>query len=99
MSVAVITYDGTVSDLDRLSKVEQERGSLSGEQKARAIDGIVVDFPCEVAGVQRGCQIRNRHRQDRSKSLLGNFIEGEGLLDDFLCRIHLACRSPKQLDI
>ena len=95
----VITYNGTVSDLDRLSKVEQERGSLSREQKARAVNGVVVDLPCEVAGVQRGCQIRNNTGKTEVESLLGNFIEGEGLLDHFLSRIYLASRSPKQLDI
>lgn len=84
-----MTYDGTVSDLDRLSKVEEERGSLSGEQKARAID-VVVDFPCEVAGVQRGCQIRNDTGKTEVEGLLGNIVEGEGLLDDFLYRNHLA---------
>lgn len=84
-----MTYDGTVSDLDRLSKVEEERGRLSGEQKARAID-VVVDFPCEVAGVQRGCQIRNDTGKTEVEGLLGNIVEGEGLLDDFLYRNHLA---------
>lgn len=75
--------------------MEQERSSLSGEQKARSIDDVVVDFPCEVAGVQRSCQIRNDTGKTEVESLLGNFIEGEGLLDDFLCRNYLACRSTK----
>lgn len=83
-----MTYNGTVSDLDRLSEVEQERSSLSGEQKARAMDDVVVDFPCEVAGVQRGCQVRNDTGKTEIESLLGNFIEGEGILDDFLYRFY-----------
>jgi hypothetical protein len=83
-----MTYNGTVSDLDRLSEVEQERSSLSGEQKARAMDDVVVDFPCEVAGVQRGCQVRDDTGKTEVESLLGNFIEGEGILDDFLYRFH-----------
>lgn len=78
--------------------MEQERSSLSGEQKARAMDGVVVDFPCEVAGVQRGCQVRNDTGKTEVESLLGNFIEGEGILDDFLYQ-SLSIPHPKQLDI
>lgn len=75
--------------------MEEERGSLSREQKARAIDDVVVDFPCEVAGIQRGQQVRNDTGKTKVKSFLGDLVEGEGLLDDFLYRNCLACYSPK----
>jgi hypothetical protein len=88
------TYDGTVSNLNGLGEVQQEGSGLSRKKEARSSDCVVVDFPGEEASVGRGKQVRNDTGKTEVESLLGNFIEGEGFLNDFLHSNHfLACRT------
>lgn len=74
--------------------MQHELRSVAGNQETAAGGGIVVDFPGQVGSVQRSHQVGDHAGQTEIQSLLGDFVEGEGLLDGFLDENNLACCRP-----
>lgn len=70
--------------------MQHEFCSVARDQEAAAGGGIVVDFPGQVGSVKRNHQVRDHAGQAEIKGLLGDFVEGEGVLDGFLDEYNLA---------
>jgi hypothetical protein len=91
------TYDGTPANLDGLQHVQHQLGALAGEDQAVTDSGGAVDLVGEVDGLEGGGQVGNDTSRTESESLLGDVLQAEGVLDDFLycaCLIRLRSCAP-----
>lgn len=87
------THHSTVSDLDGLDHVEQELGSLTGEDEAVGAGSGSADLVRKVHGLQRSSEIRDDTGHTEVQSLPGDLRKAEGVLDHFLWALNPECKS------
>jgi len=81
---ACCTYHSTVADLDGLDHVQHQFGGLTRNQEGAALGRSVVDLPSEVGGIKRRRKVWDDTGHTEVQSLLGDVLEAESVLDDFL---------------
>lgn len=80
----LFTHHGTIADLDMLKHVKQELSTVAGQKDTVTSSGSVVDLIRKINGLQRGGKIWDNTSHAEEHSLLGDALETEGVLDDFL---------------
>jgi len=78
------TYDGTVANLDGLQHVQHQLGALAREHETLTGAGSMVNLVGEVDSLEGGGEVGNNTGQTESQSLLGDLVQAEGVLDNFL---------------
>jgi hypothetical protein len=77
--------------------VQHQLSGLAREDQAVPESGGTVNLVGEVDGLEGGGQVGNDTGHTESKSLLGDILQAEGVLDDFLycaCLIRLGSYTP-----
>lgn len=64
--------------------MQHELSSLAGDEHTIASLSSVVDLPGEVGSVNGGDQVGNDTGHSEVQSLLGDVVQAEGVLDNFL---------------
>jgi hypothetical protein len=67
-----------------LEHVEHQLSGLTGEHQTITKSGSAVDLVGEVDSLQRGGQVGNNTGHTQVESLLGDAVQAESLLDNFL---------------
>ena len=78
------TYHSAVANLDRLNEVHHSLGSLNRDVVGSSESDSVVHLPGEENSLERGHDVRDDTGQAIVQSLLGDTLQAEGILDNFL---------------
>lgn len=80
----MVTYHGTVANLDGLEHVQHELSALAREDQTVTESGGTVDLVGESNSLQRGSQVRDNTSHTQVEGLLGDLGKAESVLDNFL---------------
>lgn len=80
--------------------MKHQLGALAREHETLTEGGGAVDLPGKVGSLEGGSEVGNHTRHTEVQSLLGDLLEIEGILDDFLERhkslVLVGCASEQK---